>query len=211
MGDYNKIMEAVIKGDKRNAADQAKLLLESGNDLIDVIENGLNVAMGIVGDRMKTGEMFIPEVLQSAIAMRSAVDVFKPHMDAGEIKSLGRVVLGSVKGDLHDIGKSLVSLMLEGAGFTVFDLGVDVEPERFVKAIKEHNAQLVGMSALLTTTMPNMERTVKAIKEAGLRDQVKIILGGAPINQKFADKIGADGYGENAGSAVQLSKSLLKI
>lgn len=210
MSDYNEIMDAVIKGKKGKAADQAKLLLNSGTDPVDVIENALNVAMGIVGDRMKTGEMFIPEVLQSAMAMSAAVNVFKPHMKSDSIKSEGTVVLGSVKGDLHDIGKNLVKLMMEGAGFTVVDLGVDVEPEAFVRAVKENNAQIVGMSALLTTTMPKMEQTIKALVEAGLRDQIKIILGGAPLDQRFTDQIGADGYGEDAGFAVQLVKDLLK-
>lgn len=209
MNDYNEIMDAVIKGRKDDAADQAKLLIKAGNDPIDVIENALNVAMDTVGERMKTGEMFIPEVLQSSIAMSAAVDVFKPHMKADSVKSAGTVVLGSVKGDLHDIGKNLVKLMMEGSGFNVVDLGVDVEPEAFLKAVQENDAQIVGMSALLTTTMPQMEKTVEVLKEAGLRDKVKIILGGAPLDQKFTDEIGADGYGEDAGSAVQLAKKLL--
>ena len=209
MSNYNEIMDAVIKGQTSMATEQATQLIEAGKDPNDIIENGLNVAMETVGNSMKTGEMFIPEVLMSAKAMSAAIDVFKPHMKAGELKSAGTVVLGSVKGDLHDIGKNLVKLMMEGAGFKVVDMGVDVEPEAFLKAARENEAHIIGLSALLTTTMPHMQRTVEVFKEAGMRDKVKIILGGAPVDQRFTDEIGADGYGEDAGSAVQVAKELL--
>ncbi len=209
MSDYNEIMDAVIKGQEPLATELAAQLIKAGQNPNDVITNALNVAMDTVGKRMKSGEMFIPEVLMSAKAMSAAIDVFKPHMKAGELKTAGTVVLGSVKGDLHDIGKDLVKLMMEGAGFTVIDMGVDVEPEAFLKAARENNAQIIGLSALLTTTMPQMRRTVEVFKEAGIRDKVKFILGGAPIDQRFTDEIGADGYGENAGSAVEIAKELL--
>jgi 5-methyltetrahydrofolate--homocysteine methyltransferase len=210
MSDYTKIMAAVIAGQKADAAAAAEELIASGADAIKVIEEALNVAMDEVGAKMKTGEMFIPEVLMASQAMSSAIEILKPHIKGGEeVKSAGTVVLGSVKGDLHDIGKNLVKLMMEGAGFKVIDMGCDVSPEAFLEAVKEHDAQIVGLSALLTTTMVHMEQTVKLFTEAGLRDKVKIILGGAPVDGRFTKEVGADGYAEDAGSAAALAKELL--
>ena len=164
--------------------------------------------MDIVGERMKSGEMFIPEVLRAAKAMQAGMDLLRPLMEAADLKKFGVVVLGTVEGDLHDIGKNLVSMLLQGAGFEVHDLGTNVSAAQFVQAAKDHNANLVGMSALLTTTMPKMEETVVALEEAGLRAQVKILAGGAPVNQAFVDKIGADGYGANAAAAAEIAKEL---
>ncbi len=209
MSDYTKIMAAVIAGHKANAAAAAQVLIDEGADAIKVIEEALNVAMDEVGAKMKTGEMFIPEVLMASQAMSTAIEVLKPHIKGGVVKKLGTVVLGSVKGDLHDIGKNLVKLMMEGAGFNVVDMGCDVSPQAFLDAAKEHDAQIVGLSALLTTTMVNMEQTVKLFTEAGLRDKVKIILGGAPVDSRFTKQIGADGYAEDAGSAAALAKELI--
>jgi len=209
MSDYTKIMAAVIAGQKGDAKDAAQELIDAGADAIKVIEDALNVAMDEVGAKMKTGEMFIPEVLMASQAMSAAIEILKPHIKGGEVKSAGTVVLGSVKGDLHDIGKNLVKLMMEGAGFKVVDMGCDVSPEAFLEAVKENDAQIVGLSALLTTTMVHMEQTVKLFTEAGLRDKVKIILGGAPVDGRFTKEVGADGYAEDAGSAAALAKELL--
>ncbi len=184
-------------------------LINEGADAIEIIEEALNVAMDEVGAKMKTGEMFIPEVLMASQAMSVAVDVLKPHIKSGSIRTLGTVVLGSVQGDLHDIGKNLVKLMMEGAGFEVVDMGNDITPQQFLDAVKEHDAQILGLSALLTTTMVHMEQTVKLFTEAGMRDKVKIILGGAPVDSRFTSEVGADGYAEDAGSAAALAKKLI--
>ena len=158
---------------------------------------------------MKTGEMFIPEVLRSAKIMQASMDLLRPHLSEKESLGLGTFVIGTVEGDLHDIGKNLVAMMLRGAGFTVVDLGTSVKPQDFVDAVKEHKAVVIGMSALLTTTMPKMDQTVKALKEAGIREQVKIMAGGAPVTEKFVEEIGADAYGANAGSATEKAKELV--
>ena len=156
---------------------------------------------------MESGEMFIPEVLMAAQAMSGAVEILKPLLAEGESASAGKIVIGTVKGDLHDIGKNLVVMMLESAGFDVIDLGVDVEPAAFVKAIQDNQPKVVGLSALLTTTMPMMKKSIESIQESGLRDNVKIIVGGAPVNQAFADEIGADGYAPDAGAASKMAKA----
>ena len=158
---------------------------------------------------MKTGEMFIPEVLRSAKIMQASMDLLRPHLSEKESLGLGTFVIGTVEGDLHDIGKNLVSMLLQGSGFTVVDLGTSVKPQDFVDAVKEHKAVIIGMSALLTTTMPKMDQTVKALKEAGIREQVKIMAGGAPVTEKFVEEIGADAYGANAGSATEKAKELV--
>jgi 5-methyltetrahydrofolate--homocysteine methyltransferase len=158
---------------------------------------------------MKTGELFIPEVLRSARVMQGAIALLKPHLSEEDKSGLGTIVIGTVEGDLHDIGKNLVSMMLQGAGFSVVDLGTNVKPQDFVEAVKSNKAHILGMSALLTTTMPKMEETVRALKESGIRDQVKIMAGGAPVTQKFIDDIGADGYGANAASASEVAKELI--
>jgi 5-methyltetrahydrofolate--homocysteine methyltransferase len=165
--------------------------------------------MDVVGQRFKAEEMFIPEVLRCAKCMHGAMEILRPLLAETGAESIGTLIIGTVKGDLHDIGKNLVGMMFEGAGFNVVDLGIDKEPQVFVDAIKEHKAKLIGMSALLTTTMPKMGETINAIKEAGIRDQVKILVGGAPITSSFAEEIGADGYASNAASAVEKGKELL--
>ena len=185
-----------------------KAEVTKGTNAGDILNIGLIQGMDIVGERMQSGDMFIPEVLMSAKTMSAAVEILKPLLSADDMSSAGHIVIGTVKGDLHDIGKNLVSMMVESSGFEVTDLGVDVAPEAFVKAIQENNANIVALSALLTTTMPMMQQTMNALVESGLRDKVKVIVGGAPVNQDFADKIGADGYAPDAGSASKLAKEL---
>ncbi|MCA9921896.1 MAG: corrinoid protein, partial [Anaerolineales bacterium] len=175
----------------------------------DILNNGLMPGMDYVGVEFRAGNMFVPEVLRSARAMQSSMDLLKPLLAESGVELMGKVVLGTVKGDMHDIGKNLVSMMCEGAGFEVFDLGKNIGPDDFVKAVKELNPDVVGMSALLTTTMRSMEQTINALKEAGLRDKVKIMVGGAPVTKSFADQIGADGYASNAASAVDMAKQFV--
>lgn len=209
MGNFQDITEALIAGD----GDQLKTLVDgqikAGVSAKEILNDGLIAGMDIVGDKMENGDMFIPEVLMSAQAMGIVMEDLKPLLAEGESSTVGKVVLGTVKGDLHDIGKNLVKMMMESAGFETIDLGVDIAPEDFVKAIQENNPDVVGLSALLTTTMPMMKASIDCIEEAGLRDKLKIIVGGAPVNQEFSDQIGADGYASDAGSASRLAKSLL--
>ena len=202
--------EAVIAADAGTVNKLVEEALGNGIAAKEILDTGLIPGMDIVGQRMKTGEMFIPEVLRSAKAMQAAMDLLRPHLSEKDSMGLGTYVIGTVEGDLHDIGKNLVSMMLQGAGFTVVDLGTSVKPQDFVDAVKEHKAVIVGMSALLTTTMPKMDETVKALQEAGIRDQVKIMAGGAPVTDKFVQEIGADAYGANAGSATEKAKELVK-
>jgi 5-methyltetrahydrofolate--homocysteine methyltransferase len=209
MSNLQDLIEAVIKGDE----DKIKLLilelLTLGISATEIMADGLIAGMDIVGDKMETEEMFIPEVLMSAKAMSSGVEILKPQLTDEENAASGIMVIGTVQGDLHDIGKNLVKMLLEGAGFSVIDLGTDVPPEAFVNAIKEHNANIVGMSALLTTTMPKMKETLEAIENAGIRSQVKVLVGGAPVTENYAHEIGADGYGYDAGSAVRIAKAYI--
>jgi 5-methyltetrahydrofolate--homocysteine methyltransferase len=207
---FAKMSEAVIAADAETVNKLVEEALGNGIGAKEVLDNGLIPGMDIVGQRMKTGEMFIPEVLRSAKIMQAAMDLLRPHLSEKESLGLGTFVIGTVEGDLHDIGKNLVSMMLRGAGFTVVDLGTSVKPQDFVDAVKEHKAVVIGMSALLTTTMPKMDQTVKALKEAGIREQVKIMAGGAPVTEKFVEEIGADAYGANAGSATEKAKELVK-
>jgi len=209
MADLHTVIDALIAGNPANLTDLLKKSLDDGIAPKDVLNHGLIKGMDVVGEKMQTGEMFIPEVLRSANAMKSAVDILKPLLSADDIRASGKVVIGTVKGDLHDIGKNLVKLMLESAGFEAVDLGVDVEPQVFVDAVKENSANVVALSALLTTTMPVMKQTVDAISKAGQRDKVKIIIGGAPVTEKFADEIGADGYAPDAGSACKRLKEMI--
>ena len=176
----------------------------------EILKKGLLPGMDVVGQRFKTGEMFIPEVLMSAQCMHGAMDLLKPLLSQSDQAGAGKVVIGTVQGDLHDIGKNLVRMMLEGSGFKVVDLGINIKPEVYIEAIKEHKPDIVGMSALLTTTMPKMAETIRAIEEAGLRNQVKIMAGGAPVTQQFIDKIGADSYGPNAAVVVEEAKRLVR-
>ncbi len=209
MPDFTKTVEALIAGDIAGLKDLVNKALDDKIAAKEILNEGLIKGMDIVGDKMQSGDMFIPEVLRSANAMSQAVDILKPLLSAGDIRATGKVVIGTVKGDLHDIGKNLVKMMLETAGFEVVDLGVDVEPKSFVDAVKENKTNVLALSALLTTTMPVMKQTVDAITEAGLKDGVKIVVGGAPVTQQYADQIGADGYAADAGSACKLLKTLM--
>ncbi len=206
---FAKMSEAVIAADAETVNKLVEEALGNGIGAKEVLDNGLIPGMDIVGQRMKTGELFIPEVLRSAKIMQASMDLLRPHLSEKESLGLGTFVIGTVEGDLHDIGKNLVAMMLRGAGFTVVDLGTSVKPQDFVDAVKEHKAVVIGMSALLTTTMPKMDQTVKALKEAGIREQVKIMAGGAPVTEKFVEEIGADAYGANAGSATEKAKELV--
>jgi 5-methyltetrahydrofolate--homocysteine methyltransferase len=204
-----KMAESLIAGKIDEVVNLTKEALDGGAAPADILDQGLLAGMDVVGQRFKAEEMFIPEVLRCAKCMHGAMDILRPLLAETGAESIGTLIIGTVKGDLHDIGKNLVGMMFEGAGFNVVDLGIDKEPQNFVDAIKEHNATLIGMSALLTTTMPKMGETINAIKEAGIRDQVKILVGGAPITAAFAEEIGADGYASNAASAVDKGKELM--
>lgn len=183
--------------------------LDEGCDPVEILNSGMIDAMGVVGEKFKNNEIFVPEMLVAARAMKKGVEVLKPHLASGGTASAGKMILGTVAGDLHDIGKNLVGMMIESAGFEVIDLGIDVPIEKFIEAVNENpDATLVGCSALLTTTMPALRDTVAALNEQPFRDRIKIMVGGAPITQAFADEIGADGYSEDAASAAQLAKQL---
>jgi 5-methyltetrahydrofolate--homocysteine methyltransferase len=204
-----QISTAVIEGELGEIADLTEDALDEGLNAEEILNKGLMPGMDHVGVEFRAGNMFVPEVLRSAKTMQTAMDIIRPMLAETGAKTTGKVLLGTVKGDLHDIGKNLVGMMCEGAGFEVKDIGKDVEPQAFVDAVKEFEPDVVGMSALLTTTMRAMESTIKVLEEAGLRDRVKIIIGGAPVTQAFADQIGADGYASNAASAADLAKKLV--
>lgn len=206
---FEELSTVVLEGNSDKAPGLVQQALDEGLSPKKILENGLIVGMNEVGVRFKRGDMFVPEVLMSAEAMHASLDILRPHLASSDVKMLGKIVLGTVKGDLHDIGKNLVGMMCEGAGFEVVNLGFNVEPEKFIEAIKQHKPDIVGMSALLTTTMRAMGYTIKAIEEAGLRDNVKIMVGGAPVDEEFAKRIGADGYGSNAPAASDLAKKLV--
>jgi 5-methyltetrahydrofolate--homocysteine methyltransferase len=207
MADLKALADAVINGDQNKALEITKAALEEGTAAKDVLDNGLIAGMDVVGERFKKNEIYIPEVLISARAMKTAMAVLEPELVKAGVEPVGKLLIGTVQGDLHDIGKNLVAMMLKGSGFEVIDLGVDVSPEKFVEQVKAAKAQLIGMSALLTTTMPGMEKTIKAVKDTGI--PVKVMIGGAPVTQDYADRIGADGYAPDAASAVDLAKSLV--
>ena len=208
MANYvEEIKELVIDGGDEEIVDKIKEAIDAGVSVGDIVNNGLIEAMNVIGPMMASGELFVPEVLMSAETMQVGLNYVKPLLQDGDLKSLGTVVIGTVEGDLHDIGKNLVAMMLESSGFTVINIGIDQSPQAFVDAIVENNAQIVGLSALLTTTMPAMRDTVALIKEKGL--DVKVAVGGAPVNKEFADSIGADGYSEDATGAVALCKGFV--
>ena len=206
---YERLSTAILEGDAEKAPKLVERGLEQGLVPKDILDNGLVPGMNEVGVRFKAGDMFVPEVLMSADAMQASLQVLRPELVASGAKLIGKIVMGTVKGDLHDIGKNLVGMMCEGAGFEVIDLGFNVDPEKFIDAIKEHQPDVVGMSALLTTTMRAMALTIRAIQEAGLRDQVKIMIGGAPVDAEFAERIGADGYGSNGPAGSDLAKKFV--
>ena len=204
-----QISAAIIAGDLDEIEDLTEDALDDGISAEDILNKGLMPGMDHVGVEFKAGNMFVPEVLRSARTMQSSMDILKPLLAEGGVEMVGKVLLGTVKGDLHDIGKNLVGMMCEGAGFEVRDIGKDIAPEGFVEAVKEFEPHIVGMSALLTTTMRAMESTIKVPEEAGLRDRVKIMIGGAPVTQAFADQIGADGYAPDAAAAADLAKKFV--
>jgi 5-methyltetrahydrofolate--homocysteine methyltransferase len=205
------IFNSVLEGQASATQAGVNAALAAGLPAETILKDGLIAAMTEVGRLFEENEYFVPEMLVAARAMQSGLALLKPHLAAGGTTPGGRVVIGTVKGDLHDIGKNLVGMMLEGAGFEVVDLGTDVSAEKFVAAVRQHGAQVIGMSALLTTTMPGMATTVKALEEAGLRGQVKVMVGGAPLTDDFAKRIGADGYSPDASAAVRLAKSLAGV
>jgi 5-methyltetrahydrofolate--homocysteine methyltransferase len=207
MADLKTLSESIIKGDQKTAVEITKAAISENMAPEKILNEGLIAGMNIIGARFKKNEVYIPEVLIAARAMKMAMEILAPKLVAAGVKPLGKCAIGTVQGDLHDIGKNLVMMMLKGAGFEVVDLGVDVSPEKFVESAKTAGVQVIGMSALLTTTMPSMEKTVKAIKDAGLK--VKVMIGGAPVTQTYADKIGANGYAADAASAVDVAKKLL--
>ncbi len=203
------IYKAILEGDKTAATDKVQAALDAGTDAGVILQEALIPAMGEVGKLFEAGEYYVPEMLIAARAMQSGLALLKPLLVDSDIKPTGKVVIGTVKGDLHDIGKNLVAMMLEGAGFEINDLGTDVSPDKFIAAVNEGGVDILAMSALLTTTMPMMETTIKSVTEAGLKDKVKIIIGGAPVTKEYALKIGADGYAPDASQAASLAKSLV--
>jgi 5-methyltetrahydrofolate--homocysteine methyltransferase len=207
MADLKALADAIIKGDQNTAVAITKAALSEGMAAKDILDNGLIAGMTVVGVRFKRNEVYIPEVLISARAMKSATEILEPELAKAGVEPIGKFMIGTVVGDLHDIGKNLVAMMLKGAGFNVVDIGIDVKPEVFVEKAKATGAPLIGMSALLTTTMPALDKTLKAMRAAGIT--AKIMIGGAPVTQGYADKIGADGYAPDAASAVDVAKSLL--
>jgi len=209
LSDFNNLAELVISGNYAGAKDLTQKMIDNGNEPLEIINQGLMAGMNVVGVRFKAGDMFVPEVMMSAKAMSTGIELLKPLIADKDMPSAGKVLIGTVKGDLHDIGKKLVVMMMESAGFEIIDLGVDISPAAFVKAVKEHKPQVIGLSALLTTTMLSMKDTIEALKEEGLRDTVKIVVGGAPISQTFADEIGADGYASDAAAATDLCRRLI--
>ena len=208
MVDLKKIAESLIQGNASQIRELVQEAIDDGQDTGMILQEGLIAGMNVIGDRFKMNEIYIPEVLIAARAMKEGMVLLRPLIASEAIKNEGAIVLGTVKGDLHDIGKNLVGMMLEGAGFDVIDLGIDVDPEKFIKATKENNASIVGLSCLLTTTMAAMEDAILSINNSQLNAKVKIMIGGAPITQKYADEIGADGYAPDAARAVDLARQL---
>ena len=199
---------ALIKGDQHEVDRLSKHALDSGFSANDILDDGLIAGMAIVGVKFRDNVIFVPEVLIAARAMKAGMAHIEPILSESGVEPIGTVIMGTVKGDLHDIGKNLCIMMLRGAGFVVHDLGVDTSPEEFIDAVHEHQAKVLGMSALLTTTMPNMGRTIQAFEDEGLREEVRIMVGGAPVTQDFAEDMGADGYGKDAISCVDMAKEL---
>ncbi|MFH1421202.1 MAG: corrinoid protein [Planctomycetota bacterium] len=209
MADYTKLYDAILKGDNKTAHELTKEALSANTDPQELVTKYMIPAMDEVGRRFEANEYFIPELLIAARAMKSALALVRPLLAEKKVEPVGRVIIGTVKGDLHDIGKNLVISMLEGGGFEVTDLGVDVPPDKFVSALKDKKVDIIALSALLTTTMPMMKTTIDTLKEAGVRDFIKIIVGGAPVTKSYSDKIGADGYSDNANGAVTMCRKFI--
>jgi len=211
MADYTAIKDALYGGDAETVAKLTQKALDNGDPADQILAEGLVSGMNVVGVDFREGTLFIPEVLMAADAMKAGMALLRPLLAEGSSTSLGTIVIGTVQGDLHDIGKNLVGMLLEGAGFQVVDVGIDVAPEKFAEAVKEHNADVLGLSALLTTSMTMMVPTMEALAKAGVRNSVKVLVGGAPVTQDYASEIKADGYASNAASAVDKVKEMLKI
>ncbi len=209
MPDFMRLRDAVLNGDLTAAVAAARAALAEGAPAIHLMEQAISPAMAEVGQRFEAGDYFVPELLMAARATKGVFDIIRPLLSQGQTNRRGRVVLGTVQGDLHDIGKNLVAAMLESGGLEVIDLGVNVPPEKFVAAVEEHKPDVLGLSALLTTTMPAMKTTLDALRARGLRGRVKVMIGGAPTTQAFSDSIGADGYGESAASAPDVARRLI--
>lgn len=209
MVDLKEIAENLIQGKADKVKELVQKAVDEGQDVQKILNEGLLAGMSVVGDKFKKNEFYVPEVLIAARAMKQGMQIVRPLLVEKNVKGAGTVVLGTVRGDLHDIGKNLVGMMLEGAGFEVVDLGVDVAPEKFIQTAKEKNASIIGLSALLTTTMPGMKDVIEALKASDLKDKIKVMVGGAPVTQDYADEIGADGYAPDAASAVDKAKELI--
>jgi len=210
MFDSKAIINALVECDEAKVLELVQNAIDEGIAAKEILTQGLISGMDIVGEKMENEDMFIPEVLMAAKAMSAAVGILKPLLADDDIAAMGKILIGTVKGDLHDIGKNLVAMMLESAGFEVYNLGVDITPDKFISEVNEKNADMICLSALLTTTMPMMKQTINAIVENGMKGRVKVMVGGAPVTQNYADEIGADGYAPDAGSAVKLAKILLQ-
>lgn len=208
MGDYKQLYDAVLEGNAPAAKAVTQAAITDGANPQELLDNYMIPAMDEVGRLFEANEYFVPELLIAARAMKGALEIVRPLLAQSGSKPVGKVVIGTVRGDLHDIGKNLVAAMLEGGGFEVIDLGVDVAPEKFIETITAQNAQIIAMSALLTTTMPGMKTTIDALVAAGVRKNVKVMVGGAPLTQRYADEIGADGFSDNASSAVRIAREL---
>ena len=204
-----KIKEVIIGGKHNDIEDLVRAAVEDNLNLNEIINDAMIAAMDVVGQRFADNQIFVPEMLVAALTMKKGLDIIKPLLKDAESESRGTIIICTVKGDMHDIGKNLVIMMLEGAGFNVIDLGVDMSVEAVVKQVEEVKPQILGLSALLTTTMPEMEKVIEALKEKGLRNSVKIFVGGAPVDAAFAEKIGADGYGKDATEAVKLARNMI--
>ena len=211
MSEFSSLNEAVIKGDIQTAVAETQSALDAGSNVQDILDKGLIAAMDEVGEKFSTGQMFVPQMLRSAKTMQECMKLIKALFQEGQLGAKGKIVIGTVRQDLHDIGKNLVAMMMEGAGFSITDLGVDVSPKDFTQKAQEVGADIVAMSALLSTTMPAMRETIEALQEAGIRDKVKVMIGGAPVTENFANEIKADSYAPDAGSAVIAAKKLLGI
>ena len=211
MSEFKALTESVLKGDIKMAMAETQSSLDAGSNVRDILDKGLVAAMDEVGEKFSKGLIFVPQMLRSAKTMKECMKLLEPFFQESDITSKGKVLIGTVKGDLHDIGKNIVSMMMEGAGFTITDLGVDVSPEKFVQKAQEIEPNIVAMSALLSTTMPSMLQTIEALQQAGIRDKVKVMIGGAPVTEKYAQEIKADSYASDAGSAMSKAKNLLGV
>ena len=211
MLDFQKIADSIIVGNAKLAKSLTEEAVQGGHSPKEILDNGLIAGMNVVGDRFRKNEIYVPEVLISARAMKAALEILRPLLTQTGVEPKGKVVLGTVKGDLHDIGKNLVGMMLEGAGFKIIDLGIDVSPEKFANSVEQENPDVLGMSALLTTTMVGMKTVIDVLEAKNLRDKVRVIIGGAPVTQNYCDEIGADGYSRDSASAVDLVKHLMNL